>query len=142
MSDTFSSAQPKLEWPTPIRREDDFSVNLTLDDDPKFWWRVEKTHDDTVLITDFMPGAQDDQTMAATLVNLITEDGTAFPLTVIFHNLVPGALEPAAYRLRLNEVAQSVDRWSCLAAKQIGVSLAETQCQTYRGKARMVVTFE
>ncbi|MEO0668235.1 MAG: hypothetical protein AAFZ99_10000 [Pseudomonadota bacterium] len=142
MNDALFSTQPGPERPNLIREEDDFSVKLTLDGDPKFWWRVEKSHDESFLITDFMPGAQDDHTMAAALTDLATQAGHTPPFTVIFHDLVPGSPEPGAYRIRLNDVSQSIDRWSRLAAVQLNLTLADTQLLTHRGKARMVVKFE
>lgn len=140
MNDLIASAQPRPERSKLTVKEDEFSVKLTLDEDPKFWWRVEKTGDRTFLITDFVPGAQDDQTMAVALMALITQRIQAPPMTVIFHDLVPGSPEPGAYRIRLNEVAQAVESWSRLAAELMELSVADTQLKTYRGKSRMIVT--
>jgi len=142
MNDALSSTLPRPERPKLTFQQDDFSFKLTLTDDPKFWWRVEKTNDNTLLITDFIPGAQNDDTMATALKNLMAHSGQTPPLTVIFHDLVPGSPEPGAYRIRLNEVAQSVDRWSHLAADLMNLSLGDTELQSYRGKSRMIVTFK
>ncbi|WP_299891833.1 hypothetical protein [uncultured Ruegeria sp.] len=142
MNDALSSALPTPERPKLTFQQDEFSVKLTLTDDPKFWWRVEKTNGDTLLITDFMPGAQNDQTMAIALKNLMAQSGQTPPLTVIFHDLVPGSPEPGAYRIRLNDVAQSLERWSHIAADLMNLSLADTELQSHRGKSRMIVTFK
>ena len=143
MNDIKQAAQPKPERPKPRRKEDDFSVKLTIDSDPFFWWRVEKTFDDTLLITDFTQGEQDDATMGAALADLILAHGATRPARIVFHNLVPGPTDdPNAYRIRLNQITQAVQVWISRAAEIAGVRLSDTQLETHRGKARMVVMLE
>lgn len=141
MSDAFSSKKADVDRLKLNRQEDDFSIKLTLDNDPKFWWRVEKSPEDGLVITDFTPGEQDDRTMAAALTLLLEDAGAQKPLIVTFHDLAPGATDSPDFLVRLNKVTQSAECWSQLAADQLNLQLSETRMRSHRGKSQLVVTF-
>ncbi len=119
--------------------EDDFSIKLTMKGDPRFWWRVEKTGDDCILITDFAPGGQSPHMMATALALLIEPRKDTVPLKLVFHDLVPKELEPGAYRIELNRVAQAVQSWSEEAARLVGLEVGSFKFNIECGKSQMIV---
>lgn len=120
--------------------EDDFSIKLTLDDDPHFWWRVEKTDDGVMLITDFTQGGQDDHVMARALAGLIARRKGALPLDLVFHDLVPGNVDPATQRIALNRTGDAIQRWSSAAALMLGLKVDGSEFRSRRDKFQMVIT--
>lgn len=119
--------------------EDDFSIKLTLDDDPHFWWRVEKTDDDVMLITDFMQGKQPDYVMARALAGLVVQRKGAQPLELVFHDLIPGNADPAAQRIALNRTGDSIQRWSSAAALMLGLQVDGSEFRSRRDKFQMII---
>ncbi len=125
------------------RREDDFSVSLSLADDPLFWLRFDKdSAPGIILLTDFKAGDQSDAVMVRALTTLLSERLEPVSTDVIFHDLVPGDRAPAQYRVELNQVCQKVRGWSETAARLMGRSVAGIDLETARDKARLVIRLE
>jgi hypothetical protein len=140
MNGAVSSAGRLADTVRLSQAEDDYSVKLTLDGDPRFWWRVEKTDGDRMLITDFTQGSQDDRVMAVALAQLIQFRKKALPLELVFHDLVPGQFDPGAHRIRLNRTAESVHLWSKEAARLLGLEVSGVEFHSERRKFQMIVT--
>lgn len=122
--------------------EDDFSIKLSLPEDPMFWWRVEKrSPSEGMLVTDFSPGSQSDTTMAHALARLILSQ-EVMPREVIFHDLVPSDTDPGTYGLALTKAAQSAQAWCGKACELLGTRIKGEEMSDYRGKARYSVTLE
>lgn len=123
-------------------KEDDFSVQISLENDSKFWWRFEKSDiGKPLIITDFMPGSQGDETMAAALFQVVSSRSER-PLDVIFHDLTPQTMSAAEYRIALIHIAQTIRTWCEIASGELGCRLEKADLSDFRGKARYTVRFE
>ena len=140
MHGALSSAGRWADAARLLQVEDEYSVKLTLDGDPRFWWRVEKTDDDRMLITDFTEGSQDHRLMAVALAQLIQPRRRALPLNLVFHDLVPGQFDPGAQRIRLNRISESIQMWSREAAGLLDLNVTGVELHSERGKFQMIVT--
>jgi hypothetical protein len=121
------------------RCEDDFSVSLSLDDDPMFWIRLEKDQPaGTALVTDFKAGVQSDNAMAFGLAAVLTGLPGDGALDVVFHDLVPGDHDPSRYRVELSQVSQAIQSWAEAAGRLMGKELGDVRMEVVRGKARLV----
>lgn len=93
-----------------------------------------------MLITDFSPGGQSGQVMASALALLVAARKQAAPLELVFHDLVPTQLEPAAHRIELNRIAQAIQSWSEDAAQLVGMTVGGMEFSADHGKSQMIVT--
>ena len=123
------------------RREDDFSVSLSLADDPMFWLRLDKDGEPgTVVFTDFKVGDQSDPVMVRAISSLLSERLPEANTDLVFHDLVPGQHDPAQYRMELNRVSRNVRNWAETVARLLGRTILSTKLENVRGKARLVTT--
>ncbi|MCR8825247.1 hypothetical protein [Pseudosulfitobacter koreensis] len=129
LSDDAHSAEGRL-----LFRKDDFSMQMTIDGDPLFWWRMEEAGTGKVRFTDFNAGGQGDNLAVACLRRLLESREVDGRVSVEFIDVVPQDLEPTQHRIQATQRIALLDRWVTAAATQMGRTSSELELFEERGK--------
>lgn len=123
-------------------REDGFSRQLSLTDDPLFWWRAEFGLGDSYRITDFNAGAQADDMMIVCLRHLLEAEETQGLLRVEFYDITPQDLEPVQHRIEVTNRVAQIEKWIAGAALSMSARFSDPQLSTHRGKIILTTEME
>ncbi|MEM6891402.1 MAG: hypothetical protein AAF636_25235 [Pseudomonadota bacterium] len=123
-------------------REDDFSRQISVPDDPLFWWRVESGDPGTLRFTDFKSGDQPDDMMVFCLSYLLEGQDDDGRLAVEFFDIVPQDLEPAQHRIKVTTRVAQIERWIAAAVESLHASYSDPQLSTVRGKICLTTELE
>ncbi len=121
---------------------DDFAVTIASTHDRRFWVRIEREReDDTIVVTDFSPGASSSAELAAALamgVRAVTADRIG---ALAFRDLVPAGTQAPLYPARIVQAADLVKQLAAAVAAHLATAVASFEMTRHRGKIDARVTF-
>lgn len=124
-------------------RSDEFSIQLSLRGENKFWVRVGRNADKRVIFSDFSRSKVSDQVMVDAMILAIGRVvGAAEARELLFQNIVPPSLGLARSREEAGLEAGSIRRIVSHYAQAISLRVARATLEERVGKFDLLVVLE
>lgn len=117
-------------------RADDFSFQISLPDDPRFWWRTEFSNDpEVIVITDFSSGEQTDSVMGLALTTILRKRCPAVKSTLVtFQDLHPQSSYSTLSKIQTRKKVAQIIHWLRFAATALELNFFDGNVASRRGK--------
>ncbi|PWW03712.1 hypothetical protein DFR52_101398 [Hoeflea marina] len=133
---TYRQAAPALPF---VVEQDDFSIKVSLPDDPIFWVRLEMAAAGPV-VSDFNPGSQQEESLARALSRALDKAAVKRLSGLPFLDMVRGGLQPNNGPA-LIEARNRVQRAAEFLAGERRQTIEGVSMRERRGKMDFIVSF-